>query len=126
MMGLTNVTLSQQFEHVRTTFGALSDDYLEVFFRELSQVQTRKIALYMKLHADAEVSLFPLDKLAMLKTCFAYGDYQRAITRYFRDHPQTPRVPPQQGDQSFEDLLAVLTRESQMMQTTVLPPQRCM
>jgi hypothetical protein len=117
MVGLINITLSQQFEHVRTNFGALPDDYLEVFFRELNQLQdqvpflnvTKKIELYMEMRAEAGVFLFSLDKMVILKTCFAFGEYQRVITRYICDHPQTPQMPPQPSNQSYEGLLAVLT-----------------
>jgi hypothetical protein len=134
LLGLASVTLGAQFQHLRDNFGALPKDYLDFLYKKLNQLQdrtpflsvTHRIVLYSEMCTAAGVPLYPLDKISLLKTCFAFGKYQRAITRWIRKHPQTLPVPPQAGDQSYKNLLAVLTQESQLMVFTTLPPQHAL
>jgi hypothetical protein len=134
VLGLSNVSLATQYLHVRNTFGVLPADYLERFFAELNRPQQdvpflsviHRIALYGGMCVTAHAPLHDLNKIQLLKTCFAFAPYDDAITRYTREHPHIPRAAGQAavpGDQSYAGLLAVLTRESQLLQVTVLPPQ---
>jgi hypothetical protein len=85
-----------------------------------------RIALYANMCVTAHAPLHDLNKIQLLKTAFGFAPYDDAITRYTREHPHIPRAAGQAavpGDQSYAGLLAMLTRESQLLQVTVLPPQ---
>jgi hypothetical protein len=134
VLGLSNVSLATQYLHVRDTFGVLPADYLERFFAELNRPQQdvpflsviHRIALYANMCVTAHAPLHDLNKIQLLKTAFGFAPYDDAITRYTREHPHIPRAAGQAAvpeDQSYASLLAVLTRESQLLQVTVLPPQ---
>jgi hypothetical protein len=135
VLGLSNVSLAAQYLHVRDTFGVLPADYLERFYTELNRPQhdvpflsvIHRIALYANMCVTANAApLHDLNKIQLLKTGFAFAPYDAAITRYTREHPHIPRAAGQAavpGDQSYAGLLAVITRESQLLQVTVLPPQ---
>jgi hypothetical protein len=74
----------------------------------------------------ANAPLHDLNKIQLLRVCFSFGTYQEAIVRYVRERPHIPRKQGQasvEGDQLYVGLVAVLTRESQLLKTIVLPSQ---
>jgi hypothetical protein len=82
VVGLSNVSLAAQYLHVRDTFDALPADYLENFHAELNRPQPdvpflaviHRIAL-CKHVCHRERTLHDLNKIQLLKVCFAFGTY---------------------------------------------------